>query len=37
MAQSVDSKLIDYLKYRPKGKIYFSYDFASFASADSIR
>jgi len=37
MAQSVDNKLIDYLKHRPKGKIYFSDDFISIASADSIR
>jgi len=37
MAQSVDNKLIDYLKYRPKGKIYFLDDFALLASADSIR
>lgn len=37
MVQSVDNKLIDYLKYRPKGKIYFLGDFALLASADSIR
>lgn len=37
MTQSTDNKLIEYLKYRQKGKIYFSEDFASIANADSIR
>jgi Family of unknown function (DUF6088) len=37
MSQSVDSKLIGYLKYRPKGKIYFLDDFILIANADSIR
>lgn len=37
MTQSVDNKVIEYLKYRPKGKIYFSEDFSSIANTDSIR
>ena len=37
MTQSTDNKLIEHLKYRQKGKIYFSDDFTSIANADSIR
>lgn len=37
MSQSVDNKIIEYLKYRPKGKIYFSDDFSSIANTDSTR
>lgn len=37
MSQSVDNKIIEYLKYRAKGKIYFSDDFASVASYESVR
>lgn len=37
MSQSVDNKIIEYLKYRPKGKIYFSDDFSSIANTNSIR
>lgn len=37
MTQSTDNKLIEYLKYRQRGKIYFSDDFTSIANTDSIR
>ena len=37
MTQSTDNKVIDYLKYRTKGKIYFLDDFATIASSESIR
>jgi hypothetical protein len=37
MSQSIDNKIIDHLKYRARGKIYFSDDFTSIASYESIR
>lgn len=37
MNQSVDNKIIEYIKCRVKGKIYFSEDFAQIASAESVR
>ncbi|MEA4936781.1 MAG: DUF6088 family protein [Paludibacter sp.] len=37
MTQSIENKVIEYLKDRQKGKIYFSNDFASLGSSESIR
>lgn len=37
MTQSVENKTIDYIKYRRKGKIYFSEDFAQIGSSESVR
>ncbi len=37
MSQSVDNKIIEHIKYRTKGKIYFSEDFAQIASSESVR
>jgi len=37
MTQSVDNKVLDYLKANQKGKIYFSNDFATLGNSDSIR
>ena len=37
MTQSTDSKVIEFLKYRARGKIYFLDDFASIGSPESIR
>ena len=37
MNQSVDNKILEYLKYRPKGKIYFSDDFSLISNSESIR
>jgi len=37
MSQSIDNKIIEHIKYRTKGKIYFSGDFASVASSESVR
>ena len=37
MTQSTDSKVIEFLKYRARGKIYFLDDFASIGSSESIR
>lgn len=37
MNQSTDNKIIEFLKYRSKGKIYFLADFASIGSSESIR
>jgi Family of unknown function (DUF6088) len=37
MTQSIENKVIEYLKYKQKGKIYFSNDFASLGSSESIR
>lgn len=37
MTQSIESKVIEYLKDKQKGKIYFSNDFASLGSSESIR
>jgi len=37
MIQSVENKIINYLKYRPKGKIYFLDDFSLLANSESVR
>lgn len=37
MTQSIENKVIEYLKDKQKGKIYFSNDFASLGSSESIR
>jgi len=37
MTQSTDNKIIEFLKHRSKGKIYFLDDFASIGSSESIR
>ncbi len=37
MVQSVDNKIIEYIKCRTKGKIYFSEDFAHISNSESIR
>lgn len=37
MIQSTDNKVIEFLKYRTRGKIYFLDDFASIGSPESIR
>lgn len=37
MTQSTDNKVIEFLKYRARGKIYFLNDFASIGSPESIR
>lgn len=37
MTQSIENKVIEYLKDKQKGKIYFSNDFASLGNSESIR
>ena len=37
MTQSIENKVIEYLKDKQKGKIYFSNNFASLGSSESIR
>lgn len=37
MTQSIENKVIEYMKGKQKGKIYFSNDFASLGSSESIR
>lgn len=37
MTQSTENKILEYLKNRQKGKIYFSNDFASLGTSESIR
>jgi hypothetical protein len=37
MIQSVDNKILEYIKSRPKGRIYFSDDFSSISNSESIR
>lgn len=37
MTQSIENKILEYLKNRQKGKIYFSNDFASLGTSESIR
>ena len=37
MTQSIENKVIEYLKNKKKGKIYFSNDFASLGNSESIR
>ncbi len=37
MAQSIESKVLEYLKYRQKGKIYFTNDFTTLGTSESIR
>ena len=37
MSKSVDNKIIEHIKYRTKGKIYFSEDFTQIASSESVR
>lgn len=37
MTQSAENKIINYLKYRPKGKIYFLDDFSLLSNSESIR
>ena len=37
MTQSIENKVLEYLKYRQKGKIYFTNDFAALGTSESIR
>lgn len=37
MTQSIENKVLEYLKNRQKGKIYFSNDFATLGTSESIR
>src|SRR5574344_1529338 len=37
MTQSIENKVLEYLKHRQKGKIYFTNDFASLGTSESIR
>ena len=37
MSQSIENKVLEYLKNKQKGKIYFSIDFAILGSSESIR
>ncbi len=37
MAQSIENKVLEHLKYRQRGKIYFTNDFATLGTSESIR
>ena len=37
MTQSIENKVLEYLKHRQKGKIYFTNDFATLGTSESIR
>ena len=37
MTQSIENKVLEYLKHRQKGKIYFINDFATLGTSESIR
>ena len=37
MAQSIENKVSEHLKYRQRGKIYFTNDFATLGTSESIR
>jgi predicted transcriptional regulator of viral defense system len=37
MTQSIENKILEYLKHRQKGKIYFTNDFATLGTSESIR
>lgn len=37
MTQSIENKVLEYLKHRQKGKIYFTNDFAILGTSESIR
>jgi hypothetical protein len=36
MAQSIENKVLEHLKYRQKGKIYFTNDFAALGTSSSL-
>ena len=37
MTQSIENKVLEYLKHRQKGKMYFTNDFATLGTSESIR
>ena len=37
MSQSIENKVLEHLKYRQRGKIYFTNDFATLGTSESIR
>ena len=37
MSQSIENKVLEHLKYRQRGKIYFTNDFATLGASESIR
>ena len=37
MTQSIENKVLEHLKYRQRGKIYFTNDFATLGTSESIR
>ncbi len=37
MAQSIENKVLEHFKYRQRGKIYFTNDFATLGTSESIR